>query len=526
MTKDEAQTLLQQAHDAGANDSELSQISEDLAKKVNSASAISVPIDRATDHPITAAISAAANIVPGYPQAVAGVEQGLNALGVAPEGTPKTYEESLAREKDKLFALAHANPIANSVGKLTGSIVGGNALLGALGKVPFIGSALTAAPEANLLTKIIKSGAGGAALGAAQNPESGNLDDWNARLHNTELGGILGSGTTAAVEGLTPYIGDAGKWLYKQAFKNSDLAAEDINAQPMSDVLNKYGIWGTGKSIRKQTIDLIKKLGNKANGIVDEASQTSGPADLENVMAPANERLAEAMGVPNERQAAKAAQSALENKYAPFAPQEASQTSKIVQTGVDPMGSPIYENVTESTPGNPGLDLKNLNKNKKSLYKDIGDTAYKNRTGVPVNATPFETEIMKKEALGSKNEIERLVDAATPGAGEDLASTNSDLSPLLTKGAKQELRKMSKAGNPFGFSDLLTLGGAAAETHQPEAALKILLAKKLGYDLPKTELFKTGVGTLLQNYSKNPGSTTQLGLRQLLMNYLNNQGAK
>lgn len=260
-----------------------------------------------------------------------------------------------------------------------------------------------------------------------------------------------------------------GRRLYEKAFSEADEIAERFGkgSKAVSKTMDKYGVYGTSKSVAKQADNITNTLKNEVDDIVRQADDLGATINLDDAFRDVRERVAKAANDKTLTISQKAEASKLLNQVDEWA----------------------------TTPGT--FKPSDVVEIKRNLYKDIKSGAYDTLLG----SEKYGQSLSKDLANSAKTAVENSVEQAT-GRGAELAAKNADMGNLLT--AKKTLFKEAKksANKPW-----LTQIDAMAAYVDPA-----LFAAKQGGKAVNSTLFKTGVGRALMN-DPGIGDTT---IRMLL----------
>ena len=256
-----------------------------------------------------------------------------------------------------------------------------------------------------------------------------------------------------------------GKSLYKSAFKKLDEISTEFNKLPISEIMAKYGITGTAKTVRKKANELRDALMSKRNDIINKASDMSEGKKIINTQEVLKPVYDKALELAKNEDLASAA----------------LKEAKIIKKQMDKRLVSLKEAQT--------------------LKESVGMSTPK--TAFDPEGTAAVTGILKKMRGGAyKTAIEDTASQIVPEAGDIIKTTNAEWSALKT--AAKPLRNIAKSAtnkNIFTSVDPLvaTLGFGAGTSggHGIEGALLAFAAKKAA-DLSKTMGFRTIAGKGLQ----------------------------
>jgi DNA-binding ferritin-like protein len=312
-------------------------------------------------------------------------------------------------------------------------------------------------------------------------------------------------GATSVAGNLTSKVGNS---MYKSGLKNIDKFAADfgkVGAQAPSEVLAKYNISGTNKTIQKKANEQMSNLKSQYDSIVDEATKTIEATQATNGGAPVF-NMKEATATAQERinavlnaekkdpilfEQAQEAQRVLDKytslDYAP-AREQVINTTKVSPL-LDQYGQKIVSTSQElkKIPGSRAVTPTEAKGFKESLYKTIPNSAWDN-----LSKSDFGKQFTKDLAVGMKDQTEKAVQMTT-GRGAELNQVGQDLGTLLT--SRKAIRNEAKKGTT---KDLLTSVDGLAAAYSPQ----MFLMKK-GADLSKTTGFRTTVGKKIKDAGRS-----------------------
>ena len=299
--------------------------------------------------------------------------------------------------------------------------------------------------------------------------------------------GAVKSGTQAAGKGLAS-IGE------KVFMQHADRAALESGKTLMpSTVLLQHGVWGTGKSLEKETTNLAKNLDQAARSATKAAEDKGAAINLFDSPTIQKAQQWSVDASPQKNKAAESFLANLEKDYGKLKPKEA--TTKTIATSDPITGATRIEKVSTEAVGE--LPLSKANELKTDLYKELAPT-YKAEGKVNPRSS-HEDELWKGFASDIKTGIEQKAAQVDPSLGEAVVKNNAEQSALRSaqKAFRREGTK-SRNYNPVGA----VKSGVA--TVNPVAALGML-----GGDLVRGNPFWTGAGQAL--YQTGTGAANLAG---------------
>jgi hypothetical protein len=295
---------------------------------------------------------------------------------------------------------------------------------------------------------------------------------------------------TNPIEALSEY---AGKGIYKSGLKRIDQEAAKFGKEPVSDVLMKYGIAGSAKSIYNQMDDLAAKLSSEANNIIQEAAEKGATVSMKDAMKIAQDRVGK-LRAPRDPKLSPIADSLDDEikKYLDLDPRNAG--------GILPEGRPVT--------------AAEANTYKQSIYKGMPKGAYQEMLS---GKKPAYLAGEKDMARGLREGVESAV-TATTGRGGELAQLNDELGRILTTADKQQLEAFKEANK-----NMMTSVDAPLAFLSPWAAVT-----KKAADIAKMTGTRTRTGKAMTKLGQGAGKGAHdIATRQLyidLINYGNEDG--
>jgi len=310
--------------------------------------------------------------------------------------------------------------------------------------------------------------------------------------------GAVKSGTQAFGKG-TEKIGQS-IFSKARAMQHADRAAVEAGKKVMpSEVLLKYGKWGTGATLESDTKKLIGTLQNQAQAATkaaEEAGATVNLFDSPTIQKAMEWKLDPS---PQKRKAAESFLSNLQKDYGDLKPKQAStQVTQIY----DPVtgATKFQEEVTEAV---GELPLSKANELKTDLYKELQGTYAKE--GTPKPRTTHEDELWKGFASDIKTGIEQKASLVDEKLGQDIIQNNAEQSAL--RSAEKAFRREGTKSRNYqpigavkaGVSTVNPLAGAAMLAGDVLRANPFwsgsgLAINRLGQGISKVGATKAGLG--------------------------------
>jgi len=267
-----------------------------------------------------------------------------------------------------------------------------------------------------------------------------------------EMGGaLLAKGMTAV-----------GKPIYRSGLKRIDQEVAKYGKEPVSDILEKEGVWGSAKNIQEQ-MDLLANIkANKANKYIEQATEAGGQVSMQEAMKPTLERIADI----------KASRSPV---TAPLADELTALSNQFLD-----LEKPSLEGIPGIVTPQQGLQFK------QELYQGVPKGAWNE------NAKNTAWNVAQKEmARGMKEATESSVGKTlSPFEQAQYSQLNDELGRLLTSKEKQ-MMQANVEGNRNIVTPVDAMIGASS------GGLPMLALKKAA-DVAKLTGPRTAVGMGLQ----------------------------
>lgn len=253
-----------------------------------------------------------------------------------------------------------------------------------------------------------------------------------------------------------------GKKAFQSGLKNVDKKLIDKGVKPVSDVLWEKGGWGSNKSIKGTTEELMKASDIERRGLYSKVDSAGATIDPRYALQDSLDKAKKLQDLPTTRD----------------------------------MGKKLEEKILNYMNEGP-VSIQKASDWKTSLYDDLPESAFDKNGRLKKPAQ----EINKSMANGFKREIESAGEFVEPGLGQKISQVNEDWGSLIAaqKPLKTEISK-GVTKDIFTSIDPLFLLAGGGVGGLPGAVAGYGLKK--GADFSKTTLARTTTGKALKGLSK------------------------